>query len=166
MPKPPEKTYLGIDPGKQGGIVALKGTKIEWYLMPDTEIDLLTLLESYADASYCCLENVGSRPGEGHKGAFTFGEGFGRLKMGVLAVKVPFELVQPRTWQKLFKVKPKGSKETHRAFKDRIRQIAQRQFPRIPLWYEKGSLGKQRAMCDALLIAEYCRKLREGTLNA
>ena len=163
MPKrnlPDAFAFVGIDPGKQGGIVYINynGTDIRWWLMPRGDLELLTLLRELpaADHTVVGIEAVRSMPGEGHKGAFTFGEGYGGLKMAVAACGYKRVDVQPRTWQKYFKIKTRG-KTPKNEFKDGIRLLAHQTFPSVKLWAQPKTLGKQRAICDAMFIAEYTR---------
>ena len=43
----PVTIYLGIDPGKSGGIVLLKGPIVEWFPMPETERDVWDLIRQF-----------------------------------------------------------------------------------------------------------------------
>ena len=169
MPKLARR-YLGIDPGLSGGIVVVADKEcIFQQPMPRSDIDLLEVLRTckeYYNVKFCVLELVSSMPGEGHKGAFTFGRGIGKLEMGLTAVQMPYEQITPRTWQKGLGIKSKDKTESKPQFKERLRCKSQELFPSLSLWYEPNTLGKQRAICDALLIAEYCRRKQEGLLNA
>jgi len=152
--------FVGVDPGKQGGVVVIHCFGgVQWYLMPETPTDLLNLFLDLPKPIRGCLEQVRSMPNDGHSGAFTFGEGYGRLQMAFTAAAIPFNFVIPRTWQKHFGVQPRQGKkgESQNQFKDRLRGTAQRLFPEVELWSQPRTLGKQRAMCDALLIAQYAK---------
>ena len=158
-----DKGYIGIDPGKSGGLALIVGDSVDYAEMPSSDMDLLDILHQFdqeAVGCHCFLERVRTMPGEGSKGAFTFGEGFGKIQMALTARQIPYELVQPRSWQKSLNIPPKKIKiESKPQFKDRLRQKAQELFPTIGLW--NSSLTRQRAICDALLIAESCRRTRE-----
>lgn len=159
--------FLGIDPGKTGGLAVLHngGRSVHAEPMPPTTLDLYKLLDGFSqDVDFACLEQVNSMPGEGHAGAFTFGTGYGMLQMGLTATGIPYEFVTPRTWQKALGIKAKAKAESKPQFKERLRAKAQQLFPAFPLWGAKGTLVKQRAVCDAMLIAEYCRRKHEGIL--
>ena len=85
--------------------------------------------------------------------------GNGMIKMGLTAAGIPRDKpVSPRKWQEHFGIKKKAKSETKTEFKDRLRQKAQELFPGLQLWSTPKSLTKQRAICDALLIAEYTRR--------
>ena len=171
MPKPSgimsvdrRPTFVGFDPGKQGGIVAIYPTgEIQWWLMPEGDLQLLTVLQNEIAASVsprstivAGVEKVNSMPGEGHKGAFTFGAGYGALKMAIAASGFKKLDVHSRTWQAFFKIKPRG-KRTKSQFKSDILLKAHERFPEIPLWKEPRTKIKQLAICDAMFIAEYTR---------
>lgn len=164
MPTKPISRYLGIDPGKSGGLALIAGsTVIEWLEMPPTDLDLFLYLQEISSmVSYAVLERVSSMPGEGHAGAFTFGEGYGKLQMALTAAKISYDKITPRVWQKGVGVTARAKQESKPQFKERLRSHAQQLFPSLELWSQPKSLGKQRAVCDALLIAEYCKRMKEG----
>jgi hypothetical protein len=158
--------YIGIDPGVSGGLACLRPIGSSGYTfiaekMPPTERDLLDLLHSWTRPSgaqmHPCdamLERVHSMPGQGHSGAFTFGRNVGALKMALIAAHIPFDQVSPQTWQKAMGViYPKHTTDTVR--KNIAKRRAQEVFPTVTVTH---------AIADALLIAEYCRRLHLGWL--
>ncbi len=155
------KVYLGIDPGKQGGLALItqSGIVLDSIPMPLTELDLWSWISKKKGVTKCVIEKVHAMPNQGVTSMFTFGEGFGRLKMAATAASIPFELVPPRTWQKGLGIKARDTKkESKPQFKERLRTKAQQLFPKLEVW--NGTLGLQRSVCDALLIAEYARKVK------
>jgi hypothetical protein len=151
------KVYMGIDPGKSGGIALLFGREVIAIRMPDTPADVLEWIRGYSSDCIACMEQVGGYAGEGQPGSamFNFGRGYGNLEMALLACEVSFELVSPRRWQKAMGISPRGKTETRTAWKNRIKETVQRLFPS-----EKVTL----ATADALLIALYRKRKCEGTL--
>ena len=147
------KKYIGIDPGVHGGIAVLSvdGSVVEVAKMPTTPMDLLDFLSKYKDDSFCILERVGGMPGNGGSAMFNFGKGYGHLQMALLALGIPTNDVTPNKWEKSFQL---GSSGTYgkTEWKNRLKGKAQQLFP---------SLGRKitLATCDALLIAEYGRRL-------
>jgi hypothetical protein len=137
--------YLGIDPGVSGGIAALDehGTVIWAEKMPATEADILHHLTKYDRVARAVLERVWSSPGWGHVGAFKFGLSYGALRMALTAARFPFEEVLPRTWQK--ELGCASGKD-----KNITKRRAQALFPTLTVTH---------ATADALLLAEYCRRL-------
>lgn len=164
--------YLGIDPGKSGGLALIRSSLrsnqvLSYSFMPESDYDLYKLLRDWKNTygiSSAVLERVSSMPGEGHVGAFSFGENYGKLQMALAANKIRYEKITPRVWQKGLGVKVKAKTESKPAFKERLRQLSQQLFPSLPLWDEPRTLGKQRAVCDAILIGEYCKRKEKGLL--
>lgn len=147
------KKYIGIDPGRQGGIAVLSadGSVVEVAKIPTTPMDVLDFLSKYKDDSYCVLERVGGLPGQGGSAMFNFGKGYGHLQMALLALGIPTNDVTPNKWEKSFQLGSSG-KYGKTEWKNRLKAKAQQLFP---------SLGRKitLATCDALLIAEYGRRL-------
>jgi len=139
--------YLGIDPGKNGGIAIVEHSgKASSMSMPETVLDLVEALASLERGSdgecFAVLEDVHSSPQMGVVSAFTFGRGFGHLEMALAALKIPHEKVRPQVWQKSLGCLSGGDKNKTKA-------RAQSLFPQLKITH---------ANADALLIAEYCRR--------
>lgn len=149
-----DKLYIGIDPGKHGGIAVLdtEGAVVDVAKMPETPQDLLSLLSRYKDNSVCTLERVGGMPGNGGSAMFNFGKGYGHLQMALIALEIPTEDVTPNKWEKSYQLGSSG-KYGKTEWKNRLKAKAQQLFP---------SLGRKitLATCDALLIAEYGRRMK------
>lgn len=147
------KTFIGIDPGKSGGISWICDGKACAEKMPLTLVDLWELLSGiWAEDGVCraFLEQVqpgglsaGKQGKMGAKSAFTFGNGFGHLEMALTALRIPFERVPPQKWQKSLGCMTGGNKNVSKA-------KAQELFPSIKCTH---------AISDSLLIAEYGRRL-------
>ena len=144
--------FIGIDPGKNGGIAVLDGdlTVISLFKMPETPQDLLNTLSSFRGDSVCVLERVGGMPGNGGSAMFNFGKEYGHLEMALLACGIPTETVTPNKWEKFFQLGTSG-KYSKTEWKNRLKTKAQQLFPSIG---NKITL----ATCDALLIAYYATK--------
>lgn len=141
------RIYLGIDPGKSGGIAFIPERGDPWAeKMPDTERDLFDLLEMQDEwEPFAYIENVSSSPQQGVVSAFTFGKGYGSLLMALTARGIAYERIAPGVWQKSMKCLTKGNKNVSKA-------RAQELFP---------SLKITHANADALLIAEHCRRTKQ-----
>lgn len=152
-------TYMGIDPGNNGGMAVLDadGHLLAVTKMPDTPSDALRWIREQSNNCVAVLEQVGGYVGKGQPGSamFNFGRGFGNLEMALLACEVPFDLVQPRKWQKAMGVPVRKKNESKVHWKNRLKAVAQRLFP---------SENVTLAVADALLIAEYCRRLHRGMI--
>jgi crossover junction endodeoxyribonuclease RuvC len=143
--------YIGIDPGLSGGIAALTedGGVMLAIKMPATERDILLALKGIGVGrlpARAVLEKVGVMPKQGIVSAFTFGRGVGALLMALTAAEIPFDQVLPATWQQVLSCRTRGDKNI-------TKRRAQQLFPTQKVTH---------AIADALLIAEYCRRIHRG----
>ncbi len=110
--------YIGIDPGQDGGLALLGGSKprcgvggrylppcrVELTSMPPTERDIWDWIFAKSDPPegtiFAMIEKVHSMPKQGIASTFKFGVGYGGLRMALTAVRIPFEEVSPQAWQK------------------------------------------------------------------
>ena len=152
--------YIGVDPGMSGGLAFICGSTVDVYAMPATERDIwdaiYDVLASHPDTErFAVIERVGGfiqgNPSPG-SAMFRFGTSYGGLRMALIGNDVPFDDVPPQKWQKFLGVTPRRKDESKTAFKNRLKSRAQALFPQI-----KVTL----ATADALLLAEYCRRIRE-----
>jgi len=136
--------YLGIDPGKSGGIAAVnaQGDLLFAARMPPTEAEIVTLVSWLKVPGRAMVEHVHASPQMGVVSAFTFGKGYGSLLMALTYAKVPFDEVSPRKWQGAMQCLTKGDKNVSK-------RRAQQLFPHLTITH---------ATADALLIAEFCRR--------
>jgi crossover junction endodeoxyribonuclease RuvC len=142
---------LGIDPGVGGGLAQLSGGQVvAVWPMPvfnvtktkrRTDPDGLANLVRGLAPDHAFVELVGSRPGEGHAGAFSFGKSAGVIE-GVLAgLGVARTLVTPAQWKFALRVP---------ADKHGARARASQLFPAAStLW----TLAKDDGKAEAALIA-------------
>lgn len=148
---------IGIDPGKNGGIAVIDVNgdgelTTTVHKMPETERDICEYLAVLGYSSFAFLEKVGAMPGQGVTSMFTFGRGYGFLRGVLTSCQIPFADVRPAVWQRAVGISViKG--ETNTVKKNRHKQMAQQLFPDLG--------GKMtHAKADALLIAEYGRRLK------
>lgn len=153
--------YLGVDPGTSGAIALVDGLGRSrgWIRGDATDADLLAFLRAHwHGGGFAMLEEVGAKPritegggrvSMGAKSAFTFGGSYRAMAMALLACGIPFERVLPRTWQTAMRCLTKGDKKVSK-------QRAQELFPnvKVALWN-----------ADALLLAEYARRMRTDRLS-
>ena len=139
--------YIGIDPGRNGGIAVLKG-KIVHTLnslgrFNDYQIsEWLYELSEDDEPNLCVMEKVHSSPQMGVVSAFTFGAEYGRMRALCHYAMSFFIEVSPQTWQKNMECMTKGDKNV-------TKTMAQELFPDVHVTH---------ANADALLIAEFCRR--------
>lgn len=160
--------YLGIDPGAAGGMASVRSIGVveidDLCPMPVTEADVWSWFREMRERSddgefRCCIEKVGGYV-SGSKGnigsaMFKFGRGVGVLVGCLTAACIPFEEVNPATWQRALGIPPRKRTETKTQHKNKIKARAQALFPGVKLTL---------ATCDAIMLAEYCRRKNEGRL--
>lgn len=146
---------IGIDPGATGGIGVLpigedSGEPSPFKLSDLTEKDISDLLwKIYLDSGeqvFGYLESVHSMPKQGVSSSFKFGRNYGFLRGCLVTIGIPFDDVTPQKWQKFMGCMTKGDKNI-------TKQRAQQLFPQLKCTH---------ATSDAILIAEYGRRIRMG----
>jgi Holliday junction resolvasome RuvABC endonuclease subunit len=148
-----ESVIIGIDPGQSGGIAFLEPQHgpfgvVAATKMPDTEADVRDLF-GQGNKAFAFIESVHSMPKQGVSSSFKFGRNYGFLRGVLIALGIPFEEVTPQKWQKAMGCMSRGDKNVTKA-------RAQQLFPSVP--------RITHATADALLIAEFGRRKRNGTL--
>jgi crossover junction endodeoxyribonuclease RuvC len=146
--------YLGVDPGKSGAIAAVRNSYTEVRKLSETEADISSWVEYIANLGgvlggvdkFAILEQVHSMPKQGVASSFKFGASYGFCRGLLIAHKIPFETVTPSKWQAVMKCRTKGDKNVTKA-------RAQELFPDLKITH---------ATADALLLAEYCRRLKNA----
>ncbi len=150
-------TYIGIDPGQKGGLAKIcqfGGPPRPWAeKMPATERDIWDVLNQIMEMAgnvFAYIEAVHSMPKQGLSSTFKFGRSYGFLRGCLVASEMPFDEVSPVKWQRAMGINPIKD-EPITAKKNRHKAKAQQLFP---------SLEVTHAIADALLIAEFCRRIR------
>ena len=141
---------IGIDPGKSGAIVHITRDAISVEKMPATVGDLVDHLRSLAAAGCrtSFVERVHSSPQMGVVSAFTFGRGLGNIEAVCQCLGIGLQWVAPAVWQRELSCLTKGDKNVSK-------RRAQELFPNLKVTHSTA---------DALLIAEYGRRLEKGVL--
>ena len=142
------KIYIGIDPGKSGGICFLQGDDIRVSKCPATIHDMVSEIELANDIGVCSavVEKVHSMPGQGVKSVWTFAENYAQWCTILATLKIRYVLVPPNTWMKFYgSTRPKDKT----ARKNYLKQLAQQLYPNI-----KVTL----ATADAILLAHYLQQ--------
>lgn len=177
------KVYVGIDPGKKGGIVAISedGVALRAYRMPllagGSDYDIPRLEEildkpvpnGFRNEYVFGVEDVGPMAVFGSKGAagtklvatsksnFALGRGLGLLD-AFLAKRASVERVSISKWQALYL----GSSKMRRGATTKASSIAAatRLFPNLPdLAPWRGSTPVTDGVADAACIADFVRRL-------
>ena len=151
-------TFIGVDPGKSGAIVVLDEMDPGVPEIFKTDYPLDLYIERFYDCvcanGVAVLEKVHAMPGQGVTSMFTFGRNFGQLEMFLegLSLNGGWHHVTPQQWQKFFDLfKKEGETKTQK--KNRHKKLAKKLFPGVDVTH---------ANADALLIAEYCRRIYGG----
>ena len=152
--------FIGIDPGLTGaiGVIDLKNECIRVIDLPTLvvgkkrELDVVALVQILKDeilgsSAVVGLEKVGAMPKQGLASTASFMRAAGILEGAVAALGARYELVTPQRWKK--NIMEGMAKE-----KEASRLKASQLFPEIDL-----SLKKHHGRADALLIAEFMRRL-------
>lgn len=158
--------YVGVDPGKDGGISIIEGDEVKAIPLPDTEWnrcwlirDLLNTSEKKHALLHVCIERVHSRPRQSAQSGFTFGRGVGLLMGAFYTMNVSCIEVLPKTWQKDLPISPRKKNEPTYKWKKRLLEVAQKLFPSLENWEKGVTMREKLAVADSLLIANYCRRI-------
>ena len=144
--------FIGIDPGKSGGITLISKEGIETTKCPKEPSDMAIFFEYFigdtAPANIGILiERVWARPTNGSRHAFAYGFNYG-IWFGIIARKdIALHTVLPNAWMQYFNC-PKGLEynERKRWFKEKAKEL----YPKI----KKITL----ATADSILIAKYAKE--------
>jgi hypothetical protein len=139
---------IGIDPGQNGGIARIvDGESVAAWPMPKTERDIYDLIREQDRMAECnirvYIERVHTMPGQGIASSGKFMQHYGFLRGVLVARVIPFEEVSPLKWQRAMCCLSGGDKNVTKG-------KAQQLFPHLRVTH---------AIADALLIAEYGRRL-------
>ena len=147
--------YIGIDPGKNGGIAFINSTYNYQLVYPFSEEVLLRELGAcYRDYDMrCVLEKVNAMPGQGVVSMFNFGQNYGFIQGVLKAYGIPYELVTPQKWKKEFSCT---------SDKNTSIEVCKRLFPNVYLKATSRCKKDHDGMAEALLIAEYGRRHYNG----
>ena len=141
--------FIGIDPGKSGGIAVLTNETAIVHACPRTIEDMATLIgvclnDVSAENVRVTVEKVWAFPTDGRRGSFSFGENYGQWQ-GILAShELDPVYVTPKVWQSHYEIK-KGLPKPVR--KKILKQMAKDKYP--------DTIGITLKTADALLIALY-----------
>lgn len=154
--------YMGIDPGKNGGIAFLIQTDYEDTVLayPFSEDILIDKINELCMKHHieCVVEDVHAMPHQGVVSMFNFGKNFGFIQGCLRSFEIDFKLVSPIKWKKELNVT--SDKHTSIA---RCKEL----FPDVNLLKNKRCRKEHDGMAEAVLLAEYCRRnyVKAGTTN-
>lgn len=148
--------FIGIDPGASGGIAWIDDVVPVAGKMHATESDIWRHVERLSlnrpRPVKAVIEKVGAMPKQGLSSTFKFGQSYGSLRMALIAAGIPFDEVTPQKWQKELGLIRSNKNESITDKKNRHKAKAQQLFPGLKITHH---------VADALLIAEYCRRVNQ-----
>ena len=165
--------YMGIDPGRQGAVVLLRGdgtlagvTKLP-HVGKDLDLRALSVwLESLCEEGGCSIDSIsavvealGARPSPkmGAGSAITMGKNWGRMDGFLTGLACRYDVVQPKRWQA--EVCPGGGDPKPRSI-----AACKRLLPTLDLTPGR-KVKPDDNIADAGLIAEFCRRIFGGSIR-
>lgn len=148
---PLKKYIVGIDPGKKGAIafININSLKAQVYNMPSYIEELIKLFFPYKEnILLVAIEKQQPFPKQGVKSIFNLGTHYGIILGMLTTLQIPYEEISCHKWQK----EMIGSNKERGKTKELSLKKAKALFPYL-------DIGKNHNKADALLIAEYTRRL-------
>ena len=146
--------FIGIDPGKSGGIACIDTETKIVYTIPYNDKALIDLCrnEGYGGNTehiMCCLEKVGAMPGQGVVSMFSFGQSVGYIKGVLESFRIPYQEITPQKWKREFGLTSDKAKSS---------EVCRKLFPDVSLLATPRCKKPHDGMAEALLMAEYARR--------
>ena len=150
--------YIGIDPGKSGGIAMITKDRIEVKKCPETVRDMafvfaLMLHDTPPLHVLVMIEKVWARPHDGRSSVFTFAGNYGQWQGIVASHDINLHYVTPQVWMKALGCPPKLKKQDRKNY---LKELAKKKYPKLS---KKMTL----ATSDAMLIADYSKNIFDNT---
>jgi nitrogen regulatory protein PII-like uncharacterized protein len=147
----PSKIYIGIDPGKSGGLCVIEDEFIKAYPCPNTVSDMgllfaMAISVNKTKTVVAYIEKVWSRPTDGRASIWKFAENYGTWIGIAGAYEIDLQTVAPQTWMKYFETPKLEKNKRKRYLKDKAKSM----YPEL----KKVSLKT----ADAILIATYAKE--------
>lgn len=143
--------FIGIDPGKNGGIAFIDTQYNNAWTEPYSNKALIDLCRDAERGAkvICCLEKVGAMPGQGVVSMFNFGQNVGYIKGVLESFRIPYQEITPQKWKKEFSLSSKKALSI---------EVCSKLFPDVDLLATPKSKKPHDGMAEALLMAEYARR--------
>lgn len=144
--------FIGIDPGKTGGIACIDTESGICYTVPyndKTLIDMCSYESRNGQNVVCCLEKVGAMPGQGVVSMFSFGQSVGYIKGVLESFRIPYQEITPQKWKREFSLTSDKAKSA---------EVCRKLFPDVSLLATPRCKKPHDGMTEALLLAEYARR--------
>ena len=150
--------YIGIDPGKNGGLAIIDYIGLRTFKMPASIRLMVEILETESKMHSNCLvliERVGMYRTDIKKGGKVFNiakmiENFTECRSALKMAGMNFKLVESRKWQGYLRLNNKQDTQTQR--KNRFKAFAQSMYPE-----SKITLATSDATCLAIFAYKAMR---------
>ena len=152
--------YIGIDPGKSGGIAMIYKDIVKVCKCPASVHDMALMFELIIHGSppndvFVMIEKVWARPHDGRTSIFTFAQNYGNWEGIIASHEITSHYTTPQVWMKAIGCPPRLSKKDRKNY---LKELAKKKYPEI---------SKQiiLATADAMLIADYAKTLVESKVD-
>lgn len=154
-------SYIGIDPGKDGGVAVVRDGRLSLICITPTLSEpgekrqyditgmkrILLSVRTAEESIHAVIEKQGAFPGQGVSSMFSLGTGYG-LWLGLLAgLNIPYTIVTPQKWKKEVLAGTPGEG------KARSITVAQRLFPQEDFRKSERARKPHDGIAEAALIA-------------
>lgn len=153
------RVFIGVDPGKKGAYAVIRenadGTQNVSAKAWDDEqfvndmTDLVSWTERRNGNVFCVVEKVGAMPGQGVTSMFSFGKSCGYIEGVLRAVKIPYQLVPPRTWKKEWSLTND---------KNLSIETCKKLFPNVSLKATERCRNDSDGLAEAILMAAWGKR--------
>lgn len=155
-----DNAYIGIDPGKDGGIAVIfsdnRSPAVIPMILAGKSIDISATVKWLDDVldtvlnPVSCIEKVHAMPGNGAASMFKFGFVTGVMHGIFSTMCIPLHLVTPQAWKKIIL---QGTSKDKAAAVEYCRRV----YPTVNLLATERSRTPHDGMADALCIARYAQ---------
>ncbi len=172
----PYNCFIGIDPGKDGGIAIQNSDGEIWIEKTPqvaNEIDIQGLIEIFENTAIynsqikpiCVIEDVHAIFGSSAKATFSFGKSAGILEGVLSAMKIPFVKVAPKKWQAVLfegireirKPNKKNGLKGNLDTKPMALLAVKRLYPKLKLTATAKSQKPHEGIVDAICLLHYSK---------
>ena len=146
--------YIGIDPGKGGGIAVIAKDGIEVKKCPESIHDMslmfaLMVGSTPPDQVLVMIEKDWARPHDGRSSVFTFAQNYGRWEGIIASCEITPHYVTPQVWMKAMGCPARLKKQVRKNY---LKELSKKKYPDIA---RKLTLKT----ADAMLIADYAKNI-------
>lgn len=142
--------YIGVDPGKKGGVAVIDGDDVEVYAWDDQTFVNVMAATMNKGKCVAAVEKVGAFSGQGVKSMFSFGHSLGYIEGVLAALGIPYQLIPPVAWKRSFSLIGKDKKASI--------ETCHKLFPDVNLLPTDRSRVPSDGMAEAALICLYAKR--------